>query len=94
MAPSTESWAAEQGTEYTKEPIGDSAHDDAVQSDGKIYPLGPDESPIVERWKKLVWHGGSVYDAWLNAASAQVGRGCQLFTPLASLYRKCRWSDP
>lgn len=22
--------------------------------------------------KKAVWHGGSVYDAWLNAVSAQV----------------------
>lgn len=89
MAQSTESWAAEQGIEYQKEPIDAAAHDDADQSDGKVYPLGPDESPIVDRWKKLVWHGGSVYDAWLNAASAQVGWGCQLFTPLASFYRKC-----
>lgn len=24
--------------------------------------------------KKVVWHGGSVYDAWLNAVSAQVGQ--------------------
>jgi hypothetical protein len=23
-------------------------------------------------WKKTIWHGGSVYDAWLNAVAAQV----------------------
>jgi len=25
-------------------------------------------------FKKAVWHGGSVYDAWLNAVSAQVNK--------------------
>jgi auxin influx carrier (AUX1 LAX family) len=25
-------------------------------------------------WKKTIWHGGSVYDAWLNAVAAQVGQ--------------------
>ncbi|KAL5996202.1 hypothetical protein ACLOJK_026276 [Asimina triloba] len=24
-------------------------------------------------WNSLVWHGGSIYDAWLNAVAAQVG---------------------
>uniref|UniRef100_A0A1D1YL42 Auxin transporter protein 1 n=1 Tax=Anthurium amnicola TaxID=1678845 RepID=A0A1D1YL42_9ARAE len=31
------------------------------------------ESSLRSTWNALVWHGGSVYDAWLNAAAAQVG---------------------
>ena len=89
MAQSTESWAAEQGTEYEKEPIG---QDGVNQTDGKVYPLGTEENPMVETWKKLVWHGGSVYDAWLNAASAQVGWGCQLLTTPAFFPSECRVS--
>lgn len=23
-------------------------------------------------WNRFIWHGGSVYDAWLNAAASQV----------------------
>lgn len=35
--------------------------------------------------KKVVWHGGSVYDAWLNAVSAQVWSILQLdHFPLSS----------
>lgn len=73
MAQTIESWAAEQGTEYGKEPIGHTAQDGANQSGGKLYPMDTEEYHMVETWKKLLWHGGSVYDAWLNAASAQVG---------------------
>lgn len=25
-------------------------------------------------WNRFIWHGGSVYDAWLNAAASQVGQ--------------------
>eukprot|EP01018_Ginkgo_biloba_P027958 Gb_28004 [translate_table: standard] len=28
---------------------------------------------LKEAWKACIWHGGSVYDAWLNAVAAQVG---------------------
>ena len=70
MGQFTESWAAEQGTDPV---VGIS--DPAAHGDGRVNPLGSDEAPVVDRWKKLVWHGGSVYDAWLNTASAQVGKG-------------------
>uniref|UniRef100_A0A0D6R7N8 Amino acid transporter transmembrane domain-containing protein n=1 Tax=Araucaria cunninghamii TaxID=56994 RepID=A0A0D6R7N8_ARACU len=26
-----------------------------------------------QAWNTLIWHGGSIYDAWLNAVAAQVG---------------------
>ncbi|XP_020275631.1 auxin transporter-like protein 1 isoform X2 [Asparagus officinalis] len=34
---------------------------------------GDDTAAGRDMFNKLVWHGGSVADAWLNAASAQVG---------------------
>ncbi|CAM6091757.1 unnamed protein product [Calypogeia fissa] len=46
-----------------------------------VVPLGSDDevnaSPqggIRVLFNKFIWHGGSVYDAWLNASSAQVGQ--------------------
>lgn len=32
----------------------------------------PASSGLRATFNKLIWHGGSVYDAWLNAVSAQV----------------------
>jgi auxin influx carrier (AUX1 LAX family) len=33
-----------------------------------------DGTGFVGLFKKTIWHGGSVYDAWLNATAAQVGQ--------------------
>ena len=27
---------------------------------------------ITSYWNRFIWHGGSTFDAWLNAGSAQV----------------------
>lgn len=54
----------------------------AEQADGsaeRVVPLGSDDevnavapTGLRSQFNKFIWHGGSVYDAWLNAASAQV----------------------
>ncbi|CAA6669121.1 unnamed protein product [Spirodela intermedia] len=33
----------------------------------------PAAPSLRDTWNALVWHGGSVYDAWINAVAAQVG---------------------
>jgi hypothetical protein len=33
---------------------------------------GPDDVSMGGQMKRLLWHGGSVYDAWFSAASNQV----------------------
>ena len=30
------------------------------------------QKSITSYWNKFIWHGGSSFDAWLNAGSAQV----------------------
>lgn len=33
---------------------------------------GLEKTTFRDVWNAFVWHGGSVYDAWLNAVAAQV----------------------
>ncbi|CAM6085736.1 unnamed protein product [Calypogeia fissa] len=42
--------------------------------EGKGFGDYRSQSGFRATFNKVVWHGGSVYDAWLNAVSAQVGQ--------------------
>ncbi|KAJ7526716.1 hypothetical protein O6H91_16G019600 [Diphasiastrum complanatum] len=44
------------------------------RSNMKSVDVDTRDYQIASLWKRLIWHGGSVYDAWFNAVSAQVGQ--------------------
>jgi hypothetical protein len=45
---------------------------DQEQQTGDKASGGHSSSSVKSFLKKTIWHGGSVYDAWLNAVAAQV----------------------
>lgn len=45
---------------------------DQEQQTGDAASGGHSSSSVKSFLKKTIWHGGSVYDAWLNAVAAQV----------------------
>ncbi|KAH8940573.1 hypothetical protein BDL97_15G096000 [Sphagnum fallax] len=47
---------------------------DQEQQTGDAASGGHSSSSVKSFLKKTIWHGGSVYDAWLNAVAAQVGQ--------------------
>lgn len=57
--------ALEGGAEF------DSIQNSELQVQGSVKPQK--EWNMRQAWNAFVWHGGSVFDAWLNAVSAQVG---------------------
>ncbi|MQM07823.1 hypothetical protein Taro_040669 [Colocasia esculenta] len=58
-----------------QEPVGVEGRSDAVAVAGKAAGERGEAAGWTARgaWNAAVWHGGSVYDAWLNAVAAQVG---------------------
>ncbi|XP_077218757.1 auxin transporter-like protein 2 [Tasmannia lanceolata] len=54
--------------------VGEKRNHDVVEKGVEVTNKGAVEKPSVrDVWNALIWHGGSVYDAWLNAVAAQVG---------------------
>lgn len=55
---------------------------DQEQQTGDKPSGGHSSSSVKSFLKKTIWHGGSVYDAWLNAVAAQV-------SPWEAVYYYC-----
>ncbi|CAK9224979.1 unnamed protein product [Sphagnum jensenii] len=55
------------------ESLGKGGHDAWAPRNGHHRGTN-DGTGFVGLFKKTIWHGGSVYDAWLNATAAQVGQ--------------------
>ncbi len=61
---------------------------DQEQQTGDAASGGHSSSSVKSFLKKTIWHGGSVYDAWLNAVGAQVSPWKQSTTTTTPVLRK------
>jgi hypothetical protein len=57
---------------------------DQEQQTGDAVSGGRSSSSVKSFLKKTIWHGGSVYDAWLNAVAAQVSPWKQSTTTITT----------
>jgi hypothetical protein len=66
--------------EQTEEAIVPSTNEMEIDGSNKEEERGGlEEAHVTRSMKSLLWHGGSVWDAWFSCASNQVPTFCPFF---------------